>query len=204
MSSCCAPASNELSNSAIEQATDCCVPANGPSVAVAAEEGADCCAAPSTKAKSGQSSQVQNCPTCGQKGKKVGMETVKAILAVTLHKIQLDSSYLFCRTEDCPTVYFADDGAQTFSEAQLREQVHQKHPDDDDVFVCYCFRHTPGSIRAELLETGQSTVVETVTQGTKVHQCACEIRNPQGSCCLGNVRAAVKRSMQEVAAETIV
>jgi len=159
----------------------------------------DCCATGSScTVEQPTAAQVLHCPACGKKGKPVGIETVKALLAVTLHEIQPDHAYLFCRTPDCAVVYFADDGEQTFTEDELREQVHQKHPDDDDVFVCYCFRHTPGSIRAELLATGQSTVVATVTQGTKLHQCACELRNPQGSCCLGNVGAAVKRVRQEL------
>ena len=122
----------------------------------------------------------------------MNIKTVKAMLAVSLHKIQVDHSYLFCRTADCPVVYFADDGQQTLTECDLREQVYQKHPDAEDVFICYCFRHTLKSIRMELLETGQSTVAATVTAGTKSHQCACEIRNPQGNCCLGNINAAVK------------
>jgi len=147
--------------------------------------------------------QGKNCPACHKPGREVGVETVKAMLAVTLHEIQTASNYLFCRTKDCSVVYFSDKGKQTFREGQLREKVHQKHPDDDNVFVCYCFRHTPGSIRAELLERGQSTVVETVTAGTQVHECACEIRNPQGSCCLGNVSAAVKRVNQEIEAAAV-
>jgi hypothetical protein len=167
------------------------------------EVNAVCCLAPD-RTPGENPDDLQRCPSCGRKGKNVGMETVKAMLAVTLHRIQPDRTYLFCRTEACPVVYFADDGKQTFSqiftESEMRELVHQKHPDDDDVFVCYCFRHTPGSIRAELMETGQSTVVETVTAGTKVHECACEIRNPQGSCCLGNVSAVVKRIRQEITA----
>ncbi len=184
MSDCCAPSHNELANN-VEQTTDCC-------------------ATPNDQVQPARARQIQNCPTCGKKGKKVGIETVKSMLAVTLHEIQPESNYLFCRAEDCALVYFADDGEQTFTEDELREKVYQKHPDDDDVFVCYCFRHTPGSIRAELLDTRQSTVVETVTAGTKVHQCACEARNPQGSCCLGNVRAAIKHVMQEVEASAIV
>lgn len=182
--------------------SDCCTPSNNGSNNVVAQ-GADCCATSNGEVKQSRTAQVQNCPTCGKMGKKVGMETVKAMLAVTLHEIQPDSNYRFCATEDCSVVYFADDGEQTFTEDDLREQVHQKHPDDEDVFVCYCFHHTPGSIRVELLTTSQSTVVETVTQGTKLHQCACKIRNPQGSCCLGNLSAAVKRVRQELDAVAV-
>lgn len=97
----------------------------------------------------------------------------------------------------CPTVYFAADGESRFTEDSLSERVHQKHPEDDDVFVCYCFRHTPGSIRAEPREMGETGVIESVTAGIRAGKCACDIRNPQGSCCLGNVRAVVDRSLRQ-------
>ncbi len=131
------------------------------------------------------------CPDCEQAGKVVGLHTLRALLAVPLTELKA-TEYAFCRTPDCPTVYYSLDGQQQFEEDALRERVHQKHPTADDVFVCYCFRHSPGSIRAELLATGHSTVVETVTAGIQAGQCACDIRNPQGSCCLGTVRAAVQ------------
>ena len=103
-------------------------------------------------------------------------------------------AYLFCATAACSVVYFSADATQSFSETQLRERVYQKHRDEDEVFVCYCFRHTVGSIRRELAATQQSTALAVVSAGMKADHCACEIRNPQGTCCLGNVRAAVKRA----------
>ena len=136
--------------------------------------------------------KVGVCPTCGEHGKAVDSITLKALLAVPLTQIGA-ADYLFCRTASCPTVYFAVDGKSRFTEESLRERVHQKHPEDDDVFVCYCFRHTPGSIRAELSETGETGVIESVTAGIRAGKCACDMRNPQGSCCLGNVRAVVDR-----------
>ena len=135
------------------------------------------------------------CPRCGEAGKSVDIQTVKALLALPLTELRA-TRYRFCRTADCPTVYFAEEDGQTFEEPALRELVHQKHPEADDVFVCYCFRHTPGSIRSEIESTGRSTVVVAITAGIQAGQCACEIRNPQGSCCLGNVRAAVAREEQ--------
>ncbi len=136
------------------------------------------------------------CPTCGQKGKRVDILTLKALLAVSLTDLRV-VEYLFCRTPDCPTVYYSLDGQQQFGEDALRERVHQKHPTADDVLVCYCFRHSPGSIRAQLLATGRSRVVASVTAGIQAGQCACDIRNPQGSCCLGNVRATVQKIESE-------
>ena len=114
--------------------------------------------------------------------------TLKALLAVPLTEIRHDD-YLFCRTADCPIVYFSAGGEQVFPEGALRERVHQKHPAADDVFVCYCFRHTAGSVRDEAPGPGRPGVIQAITAGIQRGLCACEIRNPQGSCCLGNVRA---------------
>ena len=118
-------------------------------------------------------------------------QTVKALLAISLAYVTHEP-YLFCRTRDCPVVYFSADGEQTFTADQVRERVYQKEPDAPDVLVCYCFRHTPGSIRGEIEMTGRSTVVEAINVGIQAGQCACDIRNPQGSCCLGNIHALVK------------
>ncbi|MFQ5420044.1 MAG: hypothetical protein ACE5FD_04005 [Anaerolineae bacterium] len=143
------------------------------------------------------------CPSCGEKGKTVDTQIVKAMLAVSLEAVRPSASYRFCRTESCPIVYYSDEAGQFFTEDQLRERVHQKHPTADDVNVCYCFNHSPGSIRAEF-EQGITNVVARVTEGTKTGQCACDIRNPQGSCCLGNVGKVVKRIEAEIATAVLV
>ena len=132
------------------------------------------------------------CPECGTKGKKVDTITVKGLVAVSLRNVNPTAQYYFCKNPDCATVYFCADGGQSFTKDQLREPVHQKEPAAENVPVCYCFGHTPASIRAEIEATGKSTVVDDVNTGIKAGQCACEVRNPQGSCCLGNVRAVVK------------
>lgn len=125
------------------------------------------------------------CATCGQAGKRVEVQTVKALLAVSLRVIQT-TEYLFCRTATCPIVYFTVDGTQTFTKDQVREHVYQKEPNAADVWVCYCFRHTVGEIQAA---PDPATIVADITAGIQAGQCACDLRNPQGSCCLGNVRA---------------
>ncbi len=133
------------------------------------------------------------CPACARPGKTVDSLTLKAMLAHPLTELRA-VEYHFCRTPECPTVYYSADGDQQFLEQDIREHVHNKHPDDDSVFVCYCFRHTPESIKKELAITGRSTVVATITAGIQAGQCACDMRNPQGSCCLGNVRAVIDRA----------
>ena len=137
------------------------------------------------------------CPTNQQVGKSVDSLTLKALLAVSLTQVSA-VKYRFCQAADCPTVYYRSDGQQLFGEAELRERVYQKHPADDSVLVCYCFQHTLGSIRAELIETGASTVIAAITAGIQADQCACDIRNPQGDCCLGNVRQLVRQIQVEL------
>jgi len=125
--------------------------------------------------------QTNLCPTCGQKGKKVDSITFKAWLDISLLTLR-DVRYLFCPTAACPVVYFAADRLQFFTKEQVR--VHQKEPDDESVLVCYCFYHSPQTIRIELLARNASNVVEKITGGIQAGQCACKVRNPQGSCCL--------------------
>ncbi|HLF27319.1 MAG TPA: hypothetical protein VJG32_13370 [Anaerolineae bacterium] len=136
------------------------------------------------------------CPTNQQVGKAVDTLTLKALLAVPLTRITSDD-YRFCRDPNCPTVYYSADGKQLFRETELRERVYHKHPIDDDALVCYCFRRTVGDIRAELRATGATTVIDAINAGIQAGKCACDIRNPQGSCCLGNVRTLVHRQKQE-------
>ena len=137
------------------------------------------------------------CPTNKQRGKQVDSLTLKALLSIPLTQLS-STDYRFCQASDCPTVYYSIDGTQCFTETDLRERVWQKHPNDDDIFVCYCFRHTIGSIRTELEATHSSTVIANITAGIQAGKCACDIRNPQGDCCLRNVRAVVQRLETEI------
>jgi hypothetical protein len=130
-------------------------------------------------------------------GKAIDTLTLKALLALPLTQIT-HSAYRFCPDPNCPTVYYSADGTQLFDESDLHEKVYQKHPSDNDTLICYCFQHSLKSIRDEIIRTGASTVIEQITLGIQAGQCACDIRNPQGDCCLGNVRQAVKRIQAEL------
>jgi hypothetical protein len=143
---------------------------------------------------------VNACPECGRIGKPVQGQTVKALLSVSLREVQ-DVQYLFCRTQTCPVVYFSNDGKQNFTVEQVREQVYQKEPEADDVFICYCFRHTIGDLRTASPQE-RLAIVDNINTGVADGQCACDLRNPQGSCCLGNVCALSRRLEQSVIATT--
>jgi len=166
---------------------DCCCPSDAGSQTC--ELSAEIAARPATPGV---------CPVCGQRGKPVDGQTVKALLAISLVHVTHEP-YLFCANPDCASVYYSADGEQTFATAEVRERVYQKEPGVGDVFVCYCFRHTPAEIRAEIAATGRSTVVDAINAGIRAGACACDLRNPQGSCCLGNARALVKLLLAEKA-----
>lgn len=132
------------------------------------------------------------CPGCGQKGKSVQGQTIKALLSVSLNRIH-EADYFFCRTTSCNVVYFSSDGNSVFTAGQIRERVYQKEPDQEDVFVCYCFKHTLGAILNATAEE-YSAMLNDIHSGINTNHCACDLRNPQGSCCLGNVRSIRKQT----------
>lgn len=131
------------------------------------------------------------CPECARTAKPVQGQTVKALLSLSLRVVQ-DVEYFFCRTQTCPVVYFSSDGRQTLTLGQIRERVYQKEPDADEVFICYCFRHTLGDVRMAAPES-RAAILDDINMGISAGQCACDLRNPQGSCCLGNVRGLIKQ-----------
>lgn len=135
--------------------------------------------------------ETVKCPACGSKGHRIDGATVKSMLAVSLRHVR-DIPYRFCANPDCDVVYYGSDGAQTFTTHQVRERVYQKEPGADDVLICYCFQHTPADIRQHVAQSTQAALLDDINAGIQAGQCACDWRNPQGNCCLGNVRQFVK------------
>ncbi len=107
--------------------------------------------------------------------------------------------FLFSRSADCDVVYFHPDGDR-LRKPDVRVPVGLKET-DDPVPICYCFGFTEAMAVEEIHDRGKCTIPQRITAEIKAGNYACEIRNPQGSCCLGNVNAAVKRVTKVVAAE---
>lgn len=134
---------------------------------------------------------VALCPQCKNKGKHVDNATVKSLISVSLHQVK-DVKHRFCATSDCSVIYYAEDGSETFYVQDLRERVYQKEPDADDVLVCYCFFHSLGDIYASVTNEPSNPIVDDINYGIQQGHCACDWRNPQGTCCLGNVLKLIK------------
>ena len=149
-----------------------------------AEAGRDVCEAPSTAPR--PTPVPARCRQCGQTGKPVQGQTVKSLLAISLRATRA-VEYRFCSVPDCPVVYFDVGSTQVFGPAQLRERVYQKEPEAADVKICYCFDYRVGEVRGAT-PARRVAIIADIEAGIQSGQCACDLRNPQGSCCLGNVR----------------
>jgi len=84
-------------------------------------------------------------------------------------------------------VYFGDAGTRLgVSELRFLPAFKSESP---EALVCYCFLHPRREIESELRQSGTSTVVDRIAAKVRARECACDVRNPSGQCCLGEVRA---------------
>jgi hypothetical protein len=139
------------------------------------------------------------CPRCGTKGAKVDPITLKALLTSDGLRRGVPSSPRFCATASCPVVYFDDAEAVLFEEELLTLRVYAKHPEDERVPICYCFGYTAESIRAAAMSPDR-TASEDIAREVKAGRCACEVKNPKGSCCLGDVTRVESTRVETAAA----
>lgn len=137
-------------------------------------------------------SDPRRCVSCGHSGRSVGLRTLKALLRpAALEKLAPRDCY-FCGSASCPVVYFGEDAV--FRREDVLVPVFQKEAEGSRT-ICYCFEVTEDRIRREVEAAGVSASAERIKALVQGDRCACEMRNPQGVCCLGNVTGVV-RSVQ--------
>jgi len=103
--------------------------------------------------------------------------------------------YYFLETPACEVVYFAHDPLQYFFTSDLMVRVGSKVT-EDPVPVCYCFEKTERMVIDDVLALGRSTIFEEITAHVKANECACEVKNPAGRCCLGNITKAIQKAQR--------
>lgn len=138
------------------------------------------------------------CPVSGTYGRPVELPTVKALLTEqALARLHV-AAHRFCPDAACEIVYF-DALGNTYAKTDVRVPVWQKEPFGART-VCYCFGEGEAAMRREIESTCASAAEQRVRAHIEAGRCACEIRNPRGVCCLGDVAAAVARVTAAVAA----
>ena len=128
------------------------------------------------------------CPACGTKGKAVAARTVKSLVRDHTRVVTSDS-YSFCRKPDCDIVYFYD--LAIFRKSELKVRVGIKES-IDPVPLCYCFDYTRADILRDLEQVGSAKIPDQIKAEIQGGFCACEVKNPSGSCCLGDITRAVQ------------
>ena len=141
------------------------------------------------------------CPVSGKPGKRVLPVTLESLVSKDHLPVLDDKDWFFCDRPDCDVVYFSSDEDTVPSEA-LTIRVGLK-ADNAPHLVCYCFGHTTESARKEILGTGHSTVADRITAEVQAGNCACEIKNPSGRCCLGEVNQVVSRIQKELELDSV-
>jgi len=144
----------------------------------------DCCTV-----KPGPQPAPTHCPQCGKPGKAVDRITLKALLRPAALMRLSAPEHRFCPTPGCPVVYFGL--GEIFDKEEILVPVFQKETRGART-VCYCFAITASDVHRELVETGRVTASDRVTALVKAERCACEVKNPQGNCCLGNLAAVAR------------
>jgi hypothetical protein len=84
-------------------------------------------------------------------------------------------------------VYYSADGSR-IERDEVRVPAHQKD-EASDVPLCYCF----GITRARLAREREAAVAF-VRAEVKARRCACDVKNPSGRCCLGDLRRFLRSS----------
>lgn len=137
----------------------------------------------------------RRCPSCGRHGKRVSRLTVSVFVRdpwVYLHPELLPpGDYSICENRSCSVVYFNSHSESVIRKDDIRAKVWQKE-DDPSVPACYCFNNSVNSIAKEFEQNDTTNVLARIKAEVRAGNCRCEVTNPQGSCCLGNVTKAIK------------
>ncbi len=156
----------------------------------------ECCAVEQAKDVTGTI-----CSCCHEKGKRVAASTVRALVRESLQSQVREGDYVLCLNPGCAQVYTGPDGARSLVKSDLAVRVGYKEQEGPHL-VCYCFDHSVEEIESQLRGNGKTTVPESVKAEVKAGRCGCEVKNPQGTCCLGNVNRAVKEAQERIAGRT--
>lgn len=133
-------------------------------------------------------SEAYECPSCGDPGSKVKQTTLDHLVdAEGFEKLVHPR---FCATGSCDVVYF-DGSGTVIPKRALRVAVFQKGSSPSRP-VCYCFNHSVAEVIAAGRAGRPNSIVEAITDACRRGLDRCEETNPQGRCCLANVRRVAK------------
>jgi len=125
----------------------------------------------------------------------VAVLTVKSLVRDHM-RVLASVSYSFCRTVDCEVVYFSDRAVFTKPDVKVRVGIKETA---DPIPLCYCFDYSREDIRRNIEAAGKTSVLEEIKTEVQGGFCACEVRNPGGTCCLGDITRAIQEEKKRSA-----
>ncbi len=133
------------------------------------------------------------CPVSELRSQPVEWSTVAALAAECVPPRQY---FWLCEDSDCDVVYFGEDGTLLGTDDVRVIPGFKGNPSRSDL-VCYCFLYSRQDLEDELKASGDTTIFERISAEVKAGNCACEVRNPTGKCCLGDVRKASREAQEK-------
>ena len=136
-------------------------------------------------------SAVAQCPVCSSAGRPVKAITIESLVTEAARaRLRSPEGFRFCSAVACNVAYFNNECAAKILRSEVSVPIGQKE-DGTLRTICYCFEHTAEEIAEQVLSTGSSTIADDIATKCKQGLQRCEQTNPQGSCCLGNVRQVI-------------
>jgi hypothetical protein len=91
-------------------------------------------------------------------------------------------------------VYFG--AGEVFRKPDIKVRVGLKEQ-EDPVPLCYCFDYTRADLRRDIEEHGRTEIPARIKAEVQAGFCACEVKNPAGTCCLGEITQAIQEAKRE-------
>ncbi|MCE1229494.1 MAG: hypothetical protein LWX11_08425 [Firmicutes bacterium] len=129
------------------------------------------------------------CPRCGALGNGVARSTVERFIAPEALATLGFGEIRFCANPQCAVAYYAPLGTAVFKD-QLSVRLGLKESQAPRP-ICHCFGHSIESLEAEWKAKGSVSAIIDVMGKVRAGECRCGELNPQGTCCLGELRQVV-------------
>ena len=126
--------------------------------------------------------QKSSCPACGENCTSVSMKTLLHQVQFPLNTQLPSEPFYFCHNPQCGTGYFSESGL-VINQTQLveREKIQQQ-------WLCYCFDISRKRYLEDMVSGEDAETLAFVKEKTESGDCACEVKNPSGKCCLAEFK----------------
>jgi CopZ-like zinc binding protein len=131
------------------------------------------------------------CPKNRNVCKPVSRITVETLLRPQHRHSLVSLPYFFCDSPDCDVVYVSEKEMITTNQLSVRVGIKEA---EDPIPLCYCFNFDRKAIWDDIRFKGTTDIPKIIAQRIKAGECRCEVTNPSGSCCLGDIHRAVKQA----------